>query len=106
MSIVHVNQSGHNYEIVREHCARTWRILDRNSHGYLRDHRRWNLLLFGSFSHDPGSGLAEVLPGFGLLRRLLWVGVCSLFQLIGLALYFIGFCTLVRHVDSFPQAGL
>src|SRR5271157_426945 len=87
-------------------CARTWRILDRNSHGSLSDQRRWNLLLFGSSSHDPGSGWAEVLPGFGLLGRLLWVGVCSLFQLTGLALFFIGFCTLVCHVDSFPQAGL
>jgi len=36
---------------------------------------------------------------------LLWAGVCSLFQLIGLALCFIGFCTLFCHAYSLPQPG-
>jgi hypothetical protein len=34
---------------------------------------------------------------------LLRTGVCSLFQLIGLALCFIGFCTLSCHAYSLPQ---
>jgi len=29
-------------------------------------------------------------------------GVCSLFQLIGLALYFVGFCTLFLQAVPFP----
>jgi hypothetical protein len=61
-------------------------------------------LFLSSFSDDPSSGLAEILR-FGLLRRLLRTGLCSLFYLIGLALCFIGFCTLFRHTHSFPQAG-
>jgi len=38
------------------------------------------------FSHDPHSGLAEVLAGSPLFRRLLGAGICSLFELVGLPL--------------------
>jgi hypothetical protein len=60
-------------------------------------------LVFRSFSHDPGRGLPEVLAGLALFGRLLRTGVCSLFQLIGLALCFIGFCALFCHAYSLPQ---
>jgi hypothetical protein len=57
----------------------------------------------------PGPVITEFpgpeLFGLGLLRRLLWAGVCSLFQLIGLALCIIDFCTLFCHAYSLPQRG-
>src|ERR671930_295571 len=51
---------------------------------------------------DGGCSLAEVRTCF--LFRPLWMRVtCFLFQLIGLALRFIGFGSLLCHADSFPQ---
>jgi hypothetical protein len=41
------------------------RLLRQNSLGYSRSrHDRWNLLLFRSFSHDPGRVLAFVEHGY------------------------------------------
>jgi len=42
-------------------------------------------------------------PGFALFGRLLRTGVCSRFQLMGLALCFIDLCTLFCHAYSLPQ---
>jgi hypothetical protein len=67
---------------------------------YLSRSRNLRLVLC-RFSHDPGSGLAEVLAGLALFGRLRWAGVCSHFQLIGLALCFVGFCTFRPHNPVF-----
>ena len=72
------------YEVVRE----TRRISSRNSHGYLRSYRRWKLVLLGSFSHDPGGGLAGSL-GFAFVRDELFldVGVCILSLAYSVGIY-------------------
>ncbi len=55
-------------------------------------------LVLGGFSHDSGSGLAEVLAGRCLFRNLCWTAFHFAFQFISLPLCFIGFCTLLCHV--------
>jgi hypothetical protein len=53
-------------------------------------------------SHDPRSGLAEILafiPGFGPI----FVGIGTLLSAIRTALQFIGFCPLLCHAHSLRQ---
>ncbi len=50
-------------------------------------------LLVGSFSRDPGSGLAEVLALRCFLLRC-WMA-SFLFELVGLPLCFVGFCSFL-----------
>jgi hypothetical protein len=72
------------------------KLLIRHLGHQLKEVRRTRRLgFFRRFSHDPGSGLAEVLAVLGLLRSLLWPRFGSLFNLIGLSQRFVGFCSLL-----------
>ncbi len=53
-------------------------------------------MILGSFPHDPGSGLAEILAGHFLLRHLGWTPIQLVFQFIRLPLCFVRFCTGIR----------
>ncbi len=53
-----------------------------------------------SFFHNPHSGLAEVLAGNALFRRLVGAGICSLFELVGLPLRLVEFGAFLRHTNS------
>jgi hypothetical protein len=64
---------------------------------------RNRLMILGSLSDNPRSGLAEVLAERFLLPRSRVAGL--LFQLVGLPLRFIGFCTLLCHAHSLRPPG-
>jgi hypothetical protein len=71
-------------------------LLIRHLRHQLKEVRRTRRLgFFRRFSHDPGSGWAEVLAGRALLRSLLWPRFGSLFNSIGLSQRFVGFCSLL-----------